>query len=101
MDAIFETAHEHLGVQLESTVLLRDFLRTVMAKIARTMDWESPLRVGENRHFPRSWQWLWQASEATNVNGEYGIRLLNRRGPVPGWPSGAGELRVRLDASRL
>ncbi|CDZ35601.1 Hypothetical protein NGAL_HAMBI1145_29260 [Neorhizobium galegae bv. officinalis] len=76
-------------------------MRPVMAKIAKHMTWSSPLRVGENRHFPRTWQWLWEASEATRVDDGYGIRLINTRGPVPQWPAGPGDLRVRLDATRL
>lgn len=84
-----------------TVVSLRDFLRHVMAKIAAEMDWPTPLRVGDNRHFPRSWQWLWEVCEESYLDGDYGMRIINTRGPVPAWPSGPGELRVRLDPSRL
>lgn len=80
---------------------LRDFLRQVMVRIASEMEWPTPLRVGENRHFPRSWQWLWEVCEETYVDDDYGMRIINTRGPVPAWPSGPGDLRVRLDPSRL
>lgn len=91
------------AVQNDSiTVLsLREFLRQVMAKIAAEMGWPTPLRVGENRHFPRSWQWLWEVCEESYIDDDYGMRIINTRGPVPAWPSGPGELRVRLDPSRL
>lgn len=99
--AIRATAKGSVEDDSITVVSLRDFLRQVMAKIAAEMDWPIPLRVGDNRHFPRSWQWLWEVCEETYVEDDYGMRIINTRGQVPAWPSGPGELRVRLDPSRL
>lgn len=99
--AILATAREKARRDEVTILPLKDFLRHVMAKIAVEMNWQTPLRVGENRHFSRSWQWLWEVCEETYINDDYGMRIINSRGPVPAWPSGPGELRVRLDPSRL
>lgn len=99
--AIRATAKEKVENDEITIVPLNEFLRLVMTKIAAEMDWQTPLRVGDNRHFPRSWQWLWEVCEESYVDDDYGMRIINTRGPVPTWPSGPGELRVRLDPSRL
>lgn len=99
--AILATAKEKAGGAEVVTLSLREFLRAVMAKIATEMEWSTPLRVGDNRHFPRSWQWLWEVCEASYVDDNYGLRVINTRGPVPNWPSGPGDLRVRIDPGRI
>jgi hypothetical protein len=101
MSAIRATIRESVESDAITIVSLRDFLRQVMLKIADEMEWPSPLRVGENRHFSRSWQWLWEVCEETYIDDDYGMRIINTHGPVPSWPLGPGELRVRLDPSRL
>ncbi|WP_324185618.1 hypothetical protein [Endobacterium cereale] len=101
LKAIWATASERARGEGIIIVPLKEFLRSVMAKIAAEMGWQNALRVGDNRHFPRSWQWLWEVCEESYINDDYGIRIINTRGPVPAWPTGPGELRVRLDPSRL
>lgn len=99
--AIRDTAKGAVENDSITVLPLREFLRQVQTKIAAEMGWPTPLRVGDNRHFPRSWQWLWEVCEESYIDDDYGMRIINTRGPVPAWPSGPGELRVRLDPSRL
>lgn len=101
LKAIWASASERAHGEEIIILPLKEFLRSVMAKIAVEMGWQNALRVGHNRHFPRSWQWLWEVCEESYTDDDYGIRIINTRGPVPAWPTGPGELRVRLDPSRL
>lgn len=96
MDAIWNVARQNASNDEEVDVPLRDFLRAVMSEIAKNMGWPTALRVGENRHFPRMWQWLCEVTEASVVDGCHSIRVINTRGPVAAFPSGPGELRIRL-----
>ncbi|TCL88895.1 hypothetical protein C8J38_12015 [Rhizobium sp. PP-WC-2G-219] len=100
LDAFWAVAIEEAAGS-EVTIPLDAFLRGFMARVATEMNWTVPLRVGQNRHFPRTWQWLCEACESSWVDENYGIRILNTRGPVPAWPRGPGDLRLRIDPSRL
>ncbi|MBY3294492.1 hypothetical protein HFO10_00705 [Rhizobium laguerreae] len=100
LDAIWAVAIEKAAGD-EVTIPLDDFLRAVMVRVAKEMNWSVPLRVGQNRHFARAWQWLCEVSESSWIDEGYGIRILNTRGPIPAWPQGPGDLRVRIDPSKL
>lgn len=84
-----------------TTLTLQSYLVKVMKDLALEMGWAPALRVGNNRHFPRIWQWVCEFSESTWIDGGYGLRVKNTSGPVPEWPDGPAQLRVRIDPDRL
>lgn len=84
-----------------TTVSLREYLVEVMRHLSPQMKWNPPLKVGNNRHFPRIWQWFSELSEQSSFDGDYGIRAMNKRGRVPLFPDGPGDLRVRINPDLL
>jgi hypothetical protein len=72
-------------------------LPKVMKIIATEMNWPKPLRVGENRHFPRLWLWLCEVCEDSWTSDGYAVRVINTSGNPPAWPLGPGNLRLRVD----
>ncbi|MBM3605663.1 MAG: hypothetical protein FJX25_13215 [Alphaproteobacteria bacterium] len=82
-------------------LLLADLLREAMRRIADSMGWSYALRVGNNRHFPRIWQWVGEVCNDSWTEKGHAIRVIAEKGPVPGMPSGPGDLRVRIDLRLL
>lgn len=78
---------------------LRDVLRDAMKELAPLVGWSSPARVGANGNFSRKWQYVCEICDESFALEGQGLRLINTSGPVPEFPIGPGNLRIRINMS--
>ena len=78
---------------------LRDVLRDAMKELAPLVGWLSPARVGANGNFSRKWQYVCEICDESGTLEGPGLRLINTSGPVPEFPIGPDNLRIRVNVN--
>ena len=71
-------------------ILLDQFLRRALDHVWGVKDLSGRFNVGENRHFPRMFQWLKEVADETDWGESKGLKIMNtsRKGAVRSNPSG-------------
>lgn len=79
------------------------FLRRALDHLWKTKGLSGRFNVGENRHFPRMFQWVKEVAAETDWGDEKGLRLLNasKRGAIKANPAGPKGLLVRLNFNAI
>lgn len=78
---------------------LEQFFRRTLDHLWSVKGLSGRINVGENRHFPRMFQWLKEVAGETDWGEGKGLKIMNtsRRGAVGSNPSGPQGLTVRLN----
>lgn len=96
-------ALELLGDADVADIDLDRLLRAVADKLQVDLSWGRRINIGENRHFPRMFQWLREVDEETAEDDQRGFHIMNRGGGgrVARHPDGPRDLKVRVSREFL
>lgn len=97
--AVYQQARQYASSGQRRDVPLDQFVRRSLDSLWSEKKLAGHINVGENRHFPRIWQWLSEVAQETEWGYAHELKIMNasRRGKVRSDPSSPQGLIVRID----